>query len=131
MASSDEQLALLSGGTGALTRAIELWSLGTTRPETWERDYKLQDKRATVGRFFSFIRKHPGEVTPGDVERWRKHLEGQGQKPATVYARVSRLSSFYRWLLSNPKLAAQIGSNPVLHARPRYPRPYQSDSVSA
>ncbi|MGH9828208.1 MAG: tyrosine-type recombinase/integrase [Blastocatellia bacterium] len=130
-ANPDEQLALLTGGSRALTRAIELWALGTTRPETWEREYRLQDKRAAVSRFFAFVRKHPEEVTPGDVEHWRKHLEGRGQKPATVYARVSRLSSFYEWLLSNPKLAAQIGSNPVSLARPRYPRPYQSDSASA
>jgi integrase len=115
----------------ALAKAIELWADTSTRIETWERDYKLQDKKAAVSRFFEFVKRHPGEITPADIEEWRRHLERQGQKPATVYARLSRLSSFYKWLLSNPQLATQIGSNPVVHARPRYPRPYQSESVRA
>jgi hypothetical protein len=48
-----------------------------------------------VRAFFSFVGKHAGEVTPADVAAWRQHLESLGQKPATVYARLSRLSSFY------------------------------------
>jgi integrase len=115
----------------ALAKAVELWADTTTRLETWERDYKLQDKMAAVNHFFAFAQKHPAEIAPTDVEAWRRYLEGKGQKPATVYTRISRLSSFYKWLLSNPQLAAQVGSNPVVHARPRHPRPYQSESVRA
>jgi len=115
----------------ALANAIALWAGGTTRPETWDREDKLQDKIAVVRRFFAFAGKHPGEVTPGDVEQWRQHLEAQGQKPATIYARISRLSSFYKWLLANPQLQSLIVSNPVAQARPRCPHPYQSESVKA
>jgi integrase len=115
----------------ALSNAIALWAGGTTRPETWDREEKLQDKIAVVSRFFAFAGKHPGEVTPGDVERWRQHLAEQGQKPATIYARISRLSSFYKWLLAQPQLQHLVGSNPVVQARPRCPHPYQSESVKA
>lgn len=115
----------------ALRNAIRLWAEQTTRPETNERDSKLSDKRQAVSRFFAFAGKHPGEVTPLDVEAWRAHLEAAGNKPATVYTRVSRLSSFYRWLMADPQIGVYIRSNPVAQARPRFPRPYQSESVKA
>lgn len=108
-----------------------LWAKGCTRPETWERDYKLQDKIATVGRFFAFVGKSPWEVRPEDVEHWREDLARAGQQPATVYTRVSRVSSFYKWLMADPQLRELVRANPVLLARPRHPRPYQSASVKA
>jgi site-specific recombinase XerD len=55
-----------------------------------------------VTSFFDFAAKHPGEVTPDDIARWREALERRGLKPATVYARVSRVSAFFRWLMSDP-----------------------------
>jgi integrase len=58
-------------------------------------------------------------------------MEGQGLKPATVYARVSRMSAFYRWLMADPQLSFYIRSNPASQARPRYPRPYQSEATKA
>lgn len=127
-----EGLARSQNDSGvALHNAIRLWASNHTRPETWQREDKLRDKIAVVGRFFAFIDKHPGEITPTDVDEWRKHLEARALKPATVYAWLSRLSSFYRWLLSNPELAAHVRFNPVLQARPPFPRPYQSESVKA
>ncbi len=115
----------------ALDTAIEIWAEQQTRIESYEREDRIGDKIAVVSRFFAFIGKHPGEVTPPDVQKWRESLEAQGQKPATVYARLSRLSSFYKWLISNPQIASHIPSNPVPQARPRYPRPYGSESVKA
>jgi integrase len=130
--STDEPRELgLANQDRALTNAIELWAAGSTRPETWARDDKLQEKIAVVMRFFAFAGKGPAEVTPGDVERWREHLASRGQKPATVYARISRLSSFYRWLLANPVLQRHLLFNPAAQARPKYPRPYQSEAVKA
>src|SRR6185436_8231590 len=85
----------------ALRNAIRLWAEQTTRPETNERESKLGDKRQALSRFFAFAVKHPGEVTPLDVEAWRAYLESKGNKPATVYTRISRLSSFYRWLMAD------------------------------
>jgi integrase len=115
----------------ALRNAIRLWAEQNTRPETHERDSKLGDKIQAVSRFFAFAGKHPGEVRPADVEAWRAHLEAAGNKPATVYTRISRLSSFYKWLMADPQIGAYINTNPVLQARPHFPRPYQSESVKA
>lgn len=115
----------------ALTQAISLWAKSTTQPETYSRDEKLQDKMAAVGRFFAFIGKRIDEIRPSDVEAWRIHLEEQGKKPNTIYSWLSRLSSFYKWLLTNPQLASRVRFNPVVQARPRCPRPYQSESVKA
>ncbi len=58
-------------------------------------------------------------------------MERRGLKPATIYARVSRVSAFFRWLLSDAQLSRFIRSNPAAQARPHYPRPYQSESTKA
>lgn len=115
----------------ALRAAVQFWAEGSTRAETFERSSKLRDKIQVVRGFFAFAGKHPGEVTPEDVRLWRAHLEEQGQKPATIYARVSRLSSFFKWLISDPLLGQHIRWNPAVQARPRHPQPYQSESVKA
>jgi site-specific recombinase XerD len=70
-------------------------------------------------------------VTPDDVSRWRAAMEARGLKPATVYARVSHISAFYRWVTSDPQFSRFVRSNPVAQARPLYPRPYQSESMKA
>jgi integrase len=115
----------------ALRNAVALWAEQNTRPETLMRAEKLKDKVSAVTSFFNFAAKHPGEVTPEDVSRWKAGMEGKGLKPATVYARVSRVSAFYRWLMSDPQLSRFIRANPAAQARPRYPRPYQSESTKA
>jgi integrase/recombinase XerC len=117
--------------SASLHNAVAIWAEQNTRPETLARAEKLKDKVSAVASFFDFIANHPGEVTPEDVSRWRVEMEGRGLKPATVYARVSRVSAFYRWLLSDPHLSRFIRSNPAAQARPRYPRPYQSESTKA
>jgi integrase/recombinase XerD len=115
----------------AIHTAIEFWAESSTRVETFERASKLRDKTQVVKGFFAFAGKHPGEVTPEDVRAWREHLESLGQKPATVYARVSRVSAFFKWLMADPLLGQHIRSNPAAQARPRHPQPYQSESVKA
>src|ERR1051326_6392073 len=131
MVTSQTQSTALKRLDNGLVNAIALWAASTTRPETWARDEKVQDKISALRAFFAFAGKHPGAVTPADVEAWRAAMEGQGLKPNTVYSRLSRLSSFYRWLLANPQLADKVQFNPVVQARPRCPRPYQSESVKA
>jgi integrase len=115
----------------AIRNAVSLWAEQNTRPETLDRKDKLRDKVLVVISFFEFAGKHPGDVTPEDVSDWRRRMEGRGLKPATVYARVSRVSAFYRWLMADPQLSEFIRSNPAAQARPRYPRPYQSESTKA
>jgi integrase len=114
-----------------LRNAVTLWAEQNTRPETLARAEKLRDKVTAVTSFFDFAGKHPSEVTPDDVSRWRGEMERRGLKPATVYSRISRLSAFYRWLMSDARLSRFILSNPAAQARPRYPRPYQGESTKA
>jgi integrase len=123
--------ALSAPDPAALRSAVRLWAEANTRPETLARAEKLRDKVSAVISFFESAGKHPGETTPEDVSRWRARMEAGGLKPATVYARVSRVSAFYCWLMSDPRLSAFIRTNPVAQARPRHPRPYQSESTKA
>jgi integrase/recombinase XerC len=117
--------------SAALRNAVALWAEANTRPETLDRKDKLRDKVNAVTSFFHFTGKHPEDVAPEDISRWRSSMEGRGLKPATVYARISRVSAFYRWLMNDSQLSRFIRSNPASQARPRYPRPYQSDSTKA
>jgi integrase len=115
----------------ALRNALTIWAEANTRPETLARTEKLKDKITAVTSFFDLLGKHPEDVTPEDVSVWRREMEARGLKPATVYARVSRVSAFYRWLLGDPQLSRFIRNNPAAQARPRYPRPYQSEATKA
>lgn len=130
LAAPSEALAA-SDPAAALRHAAALWAEQNTRPETLARAEKLKDKVAAVTSFFDFSKRHPGEVTPEDISRWRVKMESRGLKPNTIYARVSRVSAFYRWLMADPQLSRFIRSNPAAQARPRYPRPYQSESTKA
>jgi hypothetical protein len=101
-----------------LRAAVGLWAEATTAVTAQRRKEVLHDKELAVKSFFDFIGKNPADATPKDVQAWRSYLEGQGLSPATVYARISRLSSFFNWLMSDPQLAGAISGNPVLLARP-------------
>src|SRR5215213_8359179 len=88
----------------ALRHALRLWAEAVTAPSTERRDELLGYKRKAVESFFNFAGKPPTDVSPLDVERWRKYLErarpeGQGLSPSTVYARVCFLSSFFEWAM--------------------------------
>jgi integrase len=69
-------------------------------------------------------------VSPEDVKRWQWRLE-ERLRPATVYVRVSLLSSFYEWMMRDSVFARFVQSNPVPLARPRAPKPYQTESVKS
>ncbi len=114
-----------------IERAAMLWADATTNPMTTRRHDLLRDKVMAITQFFGLIVKAPAEVLPGDVKTWQCKLEAQGLAPATVYARISRLSSFYDWLLREPGLAQQIHHNPVQLARPKAPKAYQTGSSKA
>jgi site-specific recombinase XerD len=115
----------------ALRTATGLWAEATTAATTQRRDEVMHDKVAAVTGFFDFIKKHPAAVRSQDVQAWRVKLEADHLKPATVYARISRLSSFYTWVMKNTQLAAAISANPVILARPKAPRAYQGESTKA
>jgi integrase/recombinase XerD len=115
----------------ALQNAIVLWADATTDAGTDRRPDLLRDKQHAVIAFFEFTGKHPAEVTPLDVKTWQAELEAQGLSPATVYARISRVSSFYHWAMKDLALAEMIHSNPVKLARPKAPKAYQSERTQA
>ncbi|MCA1613358.1 MAG: tyrosine-type recombinase/integrase [Acidobacteria bacterium] len=114
----------------ALRTAVEVWAAGSTSGTTRRREELIAKKRKVVESFFAIIGKDPGEVTPADVQAWCDGMRrGDGRRPAaaTIYARVSFLSSFYAWAQRELGLCA----NPALLARPRAPKPYQTESTKS
>lgn len=111
----------------AILAALEAWAEKTTGALSYRREDLRRDKQGSVVGFFSFAGKHPFAVRTRDCLAWRRQLEKR-YKPNTVYARLSRLSSFYNWLLSDPALGKHLRGNPVLLARPKCPPPYQAES---
>ncbi|HEX8000874.1 MAG TPA: tyrosine-type recombinase/integrase [Pyrinomonadaceae bacterium] len=111
----------------AILAALEAWAEKTTGSLSYRREDLQHDKQSSVLSFFSFTVKHPFSIRTRDCLAWRRHLESS-YKPNTVYARLSRLSSFYNWLLSDPILGKHLRGNPVILARPKCPPPYQAES---
>ena len=75
----ETQALVLEPPDDALSKAISMWAGNATRPETLGREDKVKEKITIVNRFFAFIGKHPADVTPVDVDNWRRHLEEEGQ----------------------------------------------------
>jgi integrase len=129
--SPDSALILCGEGLDlALRNAVFLWASATTDSATPRLQDLLRDKQQAVTSFFSFIKKHPADVKPIDIKKWQSSL-GERLAPATIYAFISRLSSFYRWAMQDSSLGELITSNPVLLARPRAPKAYQTESAKA
>lgn len=129
---SSEALVLADEGKDfALRTALHLWTTATTDANSHCLRDLLRAKQQAAADFFSHCGKLPGEVRLTDVEAWRKTLEERGFKPATVYARLSRLSSFYEWAMRDPQLAGLVEKNPVRLARPKAPKAYQTESAKS
>ena len=114
----------------ALQGAVSLWASATTGESDRRRDL-LRDKRRIVASFFRHVGKLPGEVEPGDVQGWLRDLEERGVKPGTTYQHACLLSSFYSWAMKDPEAGQHVRKNPARMARPKAPRPYQTESVKA
>jgi site-specific recombinase XerD len=91
----------------------------------------LRNKRKVVEAFFEWAKKSPRDVEPADVSAWCELMREEGKRPATIYARVSFLSSFYRWALGQQEIGAFLSQNPALLARPKRVRPYQTEATKA
>lgn len=115
----------------ALCLAVDSWAATTTASDTPRRTDLLRDKARMVLSFFEFTHKSPTLVQPLDIRAWRLALEARGLAAETVYAYISRLSSFYTWLRRHPTLAAAIPYNPALLDRPTRAKPYQSRGTRA
>jgi integrase len=58
-------------------------------------------------------------------------LEEKGIKPSTTYQHACLLSSFYFWATRNPEIGQHLRGNPARLARPKAPKPYQTESVKS
>jgi integrase len=114
-----------------LRTAIELWASASTGVETRRRVEQLKNKRKIVQSFFGWVRKSPGDVEPTDVRAWCERMRDEDKSPATVYARASFLSSFYRWAMSQEAVGASLRQNPALLGRPKRVRSYQTEATKA
>lgn len=130
----DQQQSLArsnDGGLIALRHLLRLWTEAVTAMTTEQRSQALNYKQKVVESFFVSTGKRPGEISPLDVETWRRALEEQGLRPSTVYVRVSFLSSFFEWAMRDPSLREHIRNNPARLAFPKAPKAYQTESVKA
>ena len=114
----------------ALRGAVSLWAAATTN-ESGRRQDLLRDKQRIVLSFFKHTGKLPSEVEPADVQGWLKNLEEKGIKAGTTYQHACLLSSFYSWAIRDPEIGRHIRGNPARLARPKAPKPYQTESVKA
>lgn len=114
----------------ALQGAVSLWASSTTS-ESGRRSDLLRDKQRIVLSFFRHTGKLPSEVEPVDVQEWLRELEGKGIKPGTTYQHACLLSSFYSWAIRDPEIGQHLRGNPARLARPKAPKPYQTESVKA
>jgi len=66
--------------------------------------------RRAVSDFFQFVGgKHPAEVVPADLLRWRDHLRSGRKRAATVSFKLSVIRSFFEYL----KAAGAVPLNPA------------------
>jgi integrase/recombinase XerD len=115
----------------ALQNAISLWADARTDPGSARRRDLLRDKTKAATDFFVYTDKHPAQVTALDVKAWQVELERSGLSASTIYARISRVSSFYEWAMDDPDLCQEMPRNPVHLARPKAPKAYQTESTQA
>ncbi len=117
----------------ALRAVLELWADATTDATSERRLDLLRDKTRDVSSFFAWVAKSPAEITALDVKAWQQHLEKRKPKlaPATIYAMLSRVGSFYSWALTHTSLGQVLTVNPVQAARPKAPKKYQTKSAKA
>lgn len=114
----------------ALRGAVSLWASGTTGESTRRQDL-LRDKQRIVLSFFRDTGKLPAEVEAADVQGWLSGLTGTGISPGTCYQHACLLSSFYSWAMRDPEVGQHVRRNPARLARPKAPKPYQTESVKA
>src|SRR5215216_432273 len=114
----------------ALRGAVSLWASATTS-EGERRADLLRDKQRIVLSFFRLTGKLPPEVEPADVQGWLGDLAEKGISAGTCYQHACLLSSFYSWAIKDPEVGQHIRRNPARLARPKAPKPYQTESVKA
>ena len=117
----------------ALRAVLALWADATTDATSERRHDLLRDKTRDVSSFFAWVGKSPADITALEIKAWQLHLEKRKPKlaPATIYAMLSRVGSFYSWALKHTSLGQVMSVNPVQTARPKAPKKYQTKSAKA
>lgn len=127
------ETALVAAQAGlqvALRGAVSLWASATTS-ESERRADLLRDKQRIVLSFFRHTNKLPSEVEPADVQGWLRDLAEKGISAGTCYQHACLLSSFYSWAMRDLEVGQHVRRNPARLARPKAPKPYQTESVKA
>jgi site-specific recombinase XerD len=114
----------------ALRGAVSLWASATTS-ESERRQDLLRDKQRIVISFFRHTGKLPSDVEPADVQGWLRDLAEKGISSGTAYQHACLLSSFYSWAMRDTEIGQHVRRNPARLARPKAPKPYQTESVKA
>jgi site-specific recombinase XerD len=104
-----------------------VWAAGSTSATTRRREELIRKKRRVVQNFFNEVALAPGDVTPLDVQGWCDRMRRDRRSPSPVYTRVSFLSSFYAWA----QRELGVRANPALLARPKAPKPYQTEATKS
>lgn len=98
------------------------------------RDDKNQvQAKHTVERFLTFMREngvyHLSEITPIHSTQWQATLNQHGLAASTIYAHMSRVSSFFNWMIQDKYMGTRIHYNPVRSAQRVAPKPYAGRSL--
>lgn len=115
----------------ALDTAVRTWAASKTKLTSQRRGDLQRDKINAVKDFVNYVKIHPAQATPADVLDWWSDLIERGFEVSTVYGMVSKLSSFYKWAMQTPETRAIFGYNPIVLARPEFPKMYQGKTVKA
>lgn len=118
-----------STALSSLQPIVDAWAKTCTDLESSHAAHLLRDKREAVMSFFRFTGRPPAACTTQDAQDWIADMEAAGLKQATIYARVSRVSAFYKWVAANAN--GGTVNNPVAAVRPKAPKPYQSEKTKA
>ena len=81
--------------------------------------------------FFVYCNAPIAQVTPSHVMTYHDYLTARGLAPATIYARISRISSFYNYLMQDQRFASIVQYNPVDLARPKAPQAYGTERANS
>ena len=109
----------------AIGAVIRSWANSRTDPTLSRRHYQIRNKVRIVAEFFSFCGNLPEKVVPKVVKLWQVELVRKRFVLSTIYAKISKISSFYKWMMKDPDLSNRIKKNPVTLARSRAPKAYQ------
>jgi integrase len=120
-----------AGWLEALGSFVVMWVENSTRVSGSRRRDVRRDKRRAIEAFFASAGKRPAEISAADVQNWQAKMERDGLAANTIYTRLSFLSSFYNWAIKNAPPGEHFLTNPVLLARPKRPRPYQTKATKA